>query len=131
MKSSFVVWRRAISAMSASMAARLQRNGRHWSIAFVTPRLPRLPVHRCRQYGVKLQHASTLVNMDLPWNPAILEQRIGRIYRMGQKPPVRVINFVAKGTIEEGTFGSGVQTFLIGRNSRWGQRRNRARRLAS
>jgi hypothetical protein len=52
--------------------------------------------------GLNLQHASTLVNMDLPWNPAILEQRIGRIHRMGQVRPVRVINFVAKGTIEEG-----------------------------
>ena len=52
--------------------------------------------------GLNLQHASTLVNMDLPWNPAILEQRIARIHRMGQIRPVRVINFVAKGTIEEG-----------------------------
>lgn len=52
--------------------------------------------------GLNLQHASTLVNMDLPWNPAILEQRIARIYRMGQIRPVQVVNFVAKGTIEEG-----------------------------
>jgi hypothetical protein len=52
--------------------------------------------------GLNLQHASTLVNMDLPWNPATLEQRIARIHRMGQKRPVRIINFVAKGTIEEG-----------------------------
>ncbi|MCO5100250.1 MAG: DEAD/DEAH box helicase [Burkholderiaceae bacterium] len=52
--------------------------------------------------GLNLQHASTLVNMDLPWNPALLEQRIGRIHRMGQKRPVQVVNFVAKGTIEEG-----------------------------
>ena len=52
--------------------------------------------------GLNLQHASTLVNMDLPWNPAILEQRIARIHRMGQKRPVRIVNFVAKGTIEEG-----------------------------
>ncbi|PKO86991.1 MAG: helicase SNF2 [Betaproteobacteria bacterium HGW-Betaproteobacteria-10] len=52
--------------------------------------------------GLNLQHASTLVNMDLPWNPAILEQRIGRIHRMGQKQPIQIINFVAKGTIEEG-----------------------------
>ncbi len=52
--------------------------------------------------GLNLQYASTLVNMDLPWNPAILEQRIARIHRMGQIRPVRVINFVAKGTIEEG-----------------------------
>ena len=52
--------------------------------------------------GLNLQHASTLVNMDLPWNPALLEQRIGRIHRTGQKRPVQVVNFVAKGTIEEG-----------------------------
>ena len=52
--------------------------------------------------GLNLQHASTLVNMDLPWNPAVLEQRIARIHRMGQRRPVQVINYVAKGTIEEG-----------------------------
>jgi superfamily II DNA or RNA helicase len=52
--------------------------------------------------GLNLQHASTLVNMDLPWNPAVLEQRIARIHRLGQKRPVRIINFVSKGTIEEG-----------------------------
>jgi SNF2 family DNA or RNA helicase len=52
--------------------------------------------------GLNLQHASTLVNMDLPWNPAILEQRIARIHRLGQTRRVQVINFVAKGTIEEG-----------------------------
>ena len=52
--------------------------------------------------GLNLQHASTLVNMDLPWNPALLEQRISRIHRMGQARPVRIVNFVAKGTIEGG-----------------------------
>ena len=52
--------------------------------------------------GLNMQHASTLVNMDLPWNPAILEQRIARIHRMGQKRPVQIVNFVSKGTIEEG-----------------------------
>ncbi len=52
--------------------------------------------------GLNLQHASMLVNMDLPWNPAVLEQRIARIHRMGQTRPVRIVNFVAKGTIEEG-----------------------------
>ena len=52
--------------------------------------------------GLNLQHASTLINLDLPWNPAILEQRIARIHRLGQKRPVRIVNFVSKGTIEEG-----------------------------
>lgn len=52
--------------------------------------------------GLNLQHASTLVNMDLPWNPAVLEQRIARVHRLGQARPVQIVNFVAKGTIEEG-----------------------------
>jgi len=51
--------------------------------------------------GLNLQHASNVINMDLPWNPAVLEQRIGRVYRMGQRRPVRVVNFIAEGTIEE------------------------------
>jgi len=55
--------------------------------------------------GLNLQNASTLINMDLPWNPAILEQRISRIHRMGQKRPVQIVNLVAKGTIEEGMLG--------------------------
>ena len=55
--------------------------------------------------GLNLQHASTVVNMDLPWNPAVLEQRIGRVHRLGQKMPVRVVNFVSQGTIEESMLG--------------------------
>jgi superfamily II DNA or RNA helicase len=52
--------------------------------------------------GLNLQHATVVINMDLPWNPAVLEQRIGRVHRLGQTQPVRVVNFVAQGTIEEG-----------------------------
>lgn len=52
--------------------------------------------------GLNLQNANMVMNMDLPWNPAVLEQRIGRVHRLGQTNPVRVINFVAQGTIEEG-----------------------------
>ncbi len=51
--------------------------------------------------GLNLQSASWLINMDCPWNPAVLEQRIGRVYRLGQARPVNVINFISKGTIEE------------------------------
>jgi len=52
--------------------------------------------------GLNLQHASVVINVDLPWNPAVLEQRIGRVHRLGQSRPVQVVNFVAQGTIEEG-----------------------------
>jgi superfamily II DNA or RNA helicase len=55
--------------------------------------------------GLNLQHAAVVLNMDLPWNPAVLEQRVGRVHRLGQRQPVRVVNFVAQGTIEEGMLG--------------------------
>jgi SNF2 family DNA or RNA helicase len=51
--------------------------------------------------GLNLQAADTVVNLELPWNPAVLEQRIARVHRMGQQRPVRVINFVTRGSIEE------------------------------
>ena len=51
--------------------------------------------------GLNLQCASILVNLDLPWNPAVLEQRIGRIHRHGQRRPVNIINLISKSSIEE------------------------------
>ncbi|QEL14593.1 DEAD/DEAH box helicase [Limnoglobus roseus] len=51
--------------------------------------------------GLNLQIADTVVNLELPWNPAVLEQRIARVHRMGQSRPVRVVNLVTRGTIEE------------------------------
>lgn len=51
--------------------------------------------------GLNLQIASLIINLDLPWNPAVLEQRIARIHRMGQKNNVQVINFVSADSIEE------------------------------
>jgi SNF2 family DNA or RNA helicase len=51
--------------------------------------------------GLNLQTADTVMNLELPWNPAVLEQRIARVHRMGQQRPVRVVNFVTRGSIEE------------------------------
>jgi hypothetical protein len=51
--------------------------------------------------GLNLQSANTVINVDLPWNPAVLEQRIARAHRMGQKNPVQVYLLVTEGTIEE------------------------------
>lgn len=51
--------------------------------------------------GLNLQAASILINLDLPWNPAVLEQRIARIYRIGQQRNIQVINLVAPSSIEE------------------------------
>lgn len=51
--------------------------------------------------GLNLQVADTIINVDLPWNPAVLEQRIARAHRMGQTRPVHVVVLVTEGTIEE------------------------------
>jgi superfamily II DNA/RNA helicase len=51
--------------------------------------------------GLNLQRAANcVVNLELPWNPAVLEQRIGRIYRIGQKLPIDVYNLVCEQGIE-------------------------------
>lgn len=46
------------------------------------------------------EHCATLVNFDLPWNPMRIEQRIGRLHRIGQRRPVFIFNLAAEGTIE-------------------------------
>lgn len=51
--------------------------------------------------GLNLQAANTVINLDLPWNPAVLEQRIGRAHRMGQKRPVQVYLMITEDTLEE------------------------------
>lgn len=52
--------------------------------------------------GLDLQRASVVLNYDLPWNPMVVEQRIGRLDRIGQaSPTVTVVNLVAKETIED------------------------------
>ena len=51
--------------------------------------------------GRNLQFCNIMVNYDLPWNPMKVEQRIGRIHRIGQKREVYVFNMGLKGTIEE------------------------------
>jgi superfamily II DNA/RNA helicase len=51
--------------------------------------------------GLNLQSANTVINVDLPWNPAVLEQRIARAHRMGQKNPVQVFLLITEDTIEE------------------------------
>jgi SNF2 family DNA or RNA helicase len=51
--------------------------------------------------GLNLQVANVVINMDMPWNPARLEQRIARAWRKHQKRPVQVINLVSEHSIEQ------------------------------
>ncbi|MEX2587001.1 MAG: DEAD/DEAH box helicase [Actinomycetota bacterium] len=51
--------------------------------------------------GRNLQFCSTMINFDLPWNPMQIEQRLGRIHRIGQTHEVLLTNLVSKGTLED------------------------------
>jgi superfamily II DNA or RNA helicase len=51
--------------------------------------------------GRNIQFCNTLINFDVPWNPMAIEQRIGRIDRIGQSREVFVFNLVTRGTLEE------------------------------
>jgi superfamily II DNA or RNA helicase len=51
--------------------------------------------------GRNLQFCRTVINYDLPWNPAAIEQRVGRVHRIGQTREVYVFNFCLRGSIEE------------------------------
>ena len=53
------------------------------------------------QAGPAAPHRQKVINVDLPWNPAVLEQRISRAHRMGQKRPVHVFLLVTTDTLEE------------------------------
>jgi ERCC4-related helicase len=54
----------------------------------------------CGATGLNLQNASVVINCDLPWNPAKLEQRIARAWRKHQTRPVTVFNLISENTIE-------------------------------
>jgi len=51
--------------------------------------------------GLNLQAASAVVNFEPPWNPARLEQRVGRVHRLGQMHPVQVVHLLTEQSIEE------------------------------
>jgi SNF2 family DNA or RNA helicase len=55
--------------------------------------------------GRNLQFCHVMVNMDLPWNPMQIEQRLGRIHRIGQDRDVLLTNLVTRGTVEERVLG--------------------------
>jgi superfamily II DNA or RNA helicase len=62
-----------------------------------------VPVLLCTESGGEgrnVQFCNTLINFDLPWNPMAIEQRIGRIHRIGQQREVFIFNLVSQGTLE-------------------------------
>ncbi|MFT4256145.1 MAG: helicase-related protein [Pseudoxanthomonas sp.] len=71
--------------------------------------------------GVNLQNANLMVNYDLPWNPNRLEQRFGRIHRIGQREVCHLWNLVATGTREGEVFQRLFEKLEIERQALGGQ----------
>ena len=99
----------------AALAERLRRTGvEAFVINGAIPAPERQPIteeFRARGGALLLTHSGTegrnlqfshrLANFDLPWNPMEIEQRIGRLHRLGQQHPVQIYNFVQAGTLQE------------------------------
>jgi len=64
--------------------------------------------------SINLQHCNTMINFDIPWNPARIEQRIGRIQRLGQEQEeILVFNFILSDTLDESIYRRIIQKFNI------------------
>ena len=85
---------------SRSTAACAARSARAPGAVHPGHGLPDPGRHRCRGEGINLQRAHLMVNYDLPWNPNRIEQRFGRIHRIGQTEVCHMWNLVADETRE-------------------------------
>jgi len=79
--------------------------GKDAAIAAFRERLPVLLCSESGGEGRNIQFCNTLINFDLPWNPMAIEQRIGRIHRIGQQREVYIFNLVSRGTVEDRVLG--------------------------
>ena len=79
----------------------LSRTQKDAAIASFAGAAPILLTTEAAGEGRNLQFCHAMVNFDLPWNPMQIEQRLGRIHRIGQEHDVVLTNLVARGTLEE------------------------------
>lgn len=86
---------------AATYHGSLPRAGKEAAIAAFRDELPVLLSTESAGEGRNLQFCHVMVNVDLPWNPMQIEQRVGRLHRVGQEHDVVITNLVAKGTIEQ------------------------------
>jgi SNF2 family DNA or RNA helicase len=79
----------------------LSRHDKEKAVAAFRDEVPILLTTESAGEGRNLQFCHVMVNVDLPWNPMQIEQRLGRLHRIGQRHDVLLTNLVAKGTIEQ------------------------------
>ena len=99
-----------------------RRARRHAVEAFMTdPEVVVMVANDAAGEGVNLQRAHLMVNYDLPWNPNRLEQRFGRIHRIGQTEVCHLWNVVAKGTREGAVYGRLLEKLEVARKALGGR----------
>ncbi|MWC29311.1 DEAD/DEAH box helicase [Paenibacillus sp. MMS18-CY102] len=79
----------------------MNRGKKDWMMDLFRGRAQVLIATEAGGEGINLQFCHHMINFDLPWNPMRVEQRIGRVHRLGQKHDVRIYNLCTLGTIEE------------------------------
>ncbi|SFS59058.1 DEAD/DEAH box helicase [Marininema halotolerans] len=77
------------------------RNKKDWMREIFQTRAQVMVATEAGGEGINLQFCHHIINYDLPWNPMRVEQRIGRIHRLGQSEDVTIFNFATENTIEE------------------------------
>jgi SNF2 family DNA or RNA helicase len=107
----FTAFRQTLDQMAGQVAAAgipaaiyhgsLPRADKERAIAAFREQAPVMLSTESAGEGRNLQFCHVMVNMDLPWNPMQIEQRLGRLHRVGQDRDVLLTNLVARGTIEE------------------------------
>ncbi|MCZ8517968.1 MULTISPECIES: DEAD/DEAH box helicase [Paenibacillus] len=79
----------------------MNRGKKDWMMDLFRSRAQVLIATEAGGEGINLQFCHNMINFDLPWNPMRVEQRIGRVHRLGQKEDVKIYNLSTTGTIEE------------------------------
>lgn len=77
------------------------RNKKDWMMELFQKRAKVMVATEAGGEGINLQFCHHIINYDMPWNPMRVEQRIGRVHRLGQTNDVHIYNFATVGTIEE------------------------------
>ncbi|WNQ09688.1 SNF2-related protein [Paenibacillus aurantius] len=79
----------------------MNRGKKDWMMDLFRSRAQVLVATEAGGEGINLQFCHHMINFDLPWNPMRVEQRIGRVHRLGQTHDVKIYNLSTRGTIEE------------------------------
>lgn len=82
-------------------SGKMNRNKKDWMMELFQKRAQVLVATEAGGEGINLQFCHHMINYDMPWNPMRVEQRIGRVHRLGQTQDVHIYNFATQDTIEE------------------------------